>query len=399
MDRRTYLAALGVGAASLAGCAAPTAPGNGTSRQEGSAGTGTDRAPGAGQQGGAGVGDVDLPVPRSDLVRGAPRDAIPAITDPEFGPDWSGIYDRAESYDPILPEGMELRAEDPIIGVARNGEARAYPLKILNWHEVVNDEFGGPLLVTYCPLCGSGVTAERRVTGEVTEFGVSGYLFQSDLVMYDDLTGSLWSQIMATAINGERTGDTLRLLPSSFTNWGDWQSQYPETRVLLPPPISNTVRGRVVRGYTFDPYEGYDSSDQVGVGANESVDDRLHPKTRVIGISSGDTARAYPLEAVEQAGVVNDTVGDTPVVVASRNESLAAYDRRVDGQTLTFRRADDGHLRAGGSRWEIVGGRATDGPFAGQQLRQANGRSPMFWFAWADFNPETEIYEPGTPGS
>jgi hypothetical protein len=401
MDRRTYLAALGLATAGLAGCQTRTAPrsGNGStagtgSGQEGTggaaAGTVTGQPPDS-----AAFGDVDLPIPRSELVRGAPRDAIPAITDPVFAADWSDIYERSEQYNPILPEGMELRDEDIVVGVTRGGEARAYPLKILNWHEIVNDELDGPLLVTYCPLCGSGVTAERRVAGEVTEFGVSGFLFNSDLVMYDDLTGSLWSQIMATAINGERTGDTLSLLPSSFTTWGDWQSQYPETTVLLPPPISDTVRGRVVRGYTFDPYEGYDRSDRVGVGANDSVDDRMHPKTTVLGVTDDELARAYTLETVRQAGVVNDTVGDLPVAVTNRTDALFAYDRRVDGQTLTFERADDRHLRAGGSRWQIISGQAVDGPFEGTRLEQANDRSQMFWFAWADFHPETEIYDSG----
>jgi len=392
MNRRQYLTALGVDAVGLAGCSSiESGAGNGTAASDGTAGdSGTTRS--GGQPDAASMTDVELPIPRDDLNRGAPRDAIPAITDPVFAADWRDVGERAEAFEPTLSADLSLSADDVVIGVQRDGQARAYPLRILNWHEVVNDELGGPLLVTYCPLCGSGVTAERRVAGEVTQFGVSGLLYRSDLVMYDDATGSLWSQIMATAIRGERTGDTLTLLPSSFTTWADWQSQYPDTEVLLPPPISNTVTGRTSRTYSINPYDGYDETDRIGVGINEFDDDRLHPKATVVGIATDGEARAYPLDAVSGAGVVEGTVGGTPVVVTSRNESLFAYERTVDGETLSFEQADDAHLRAGGSRWEIVTGQAVDGPFEGQSLAQANDRSPMFWFAWADFHPDTSVY-------
>jgi hypothetical protein len=144
-----------------------------------------------------------------------------------------------------------------VLGVEHDDRARAHPLRVLNHHEVVNDEFAGPLAVTYCVLCGSGVVFERRVTGEPTTFGVSGRLWRSDLVMYDGLTDSLWSQLAATAIRGPRTGDRLTLVPSSLTTWGKWRSAHPETRVLLPPPHSGTVgrydragRRRSTRGAT-----------------------------------------------------------------------------------------------------------------------------------------------------
>ncbi len=322
--------------------------------------------------------DVDLPLADKDLMRGAPKDAIPAIIDPVFGADWSDFE-------------ASLEDDERVIGVAVDGNARAYPLGILNWHEVVNDDFGGPLLVTYCPLCGSGVTAERRVDGEVTTFGVSGLLWNNDLVMYDEATESLWSQVLGKAVQGPKTGTALTLRPSTITTWGAWRADHPDTEVLLPPPASNTVTGEVTRNYDVNPYDGYDESVRIGLGGR-NPDDRLHPKTTVLGVATDEVATAFPLDAVEGAGgVVNDTVGELPVVVASADESLVAYVRRVDGETVEFGRDGDA-LTAGGSRWGLVSGEALDGPHEGTTLERANDRSEMFWFAWAEFFPDSDIY-------
>lgn len=387
MNRRRFLGVLGVGGvAASAGCLGgvrPPADDPVPVRQDGpSTVDATNYA------------NVSLPVPESELKRGASKDGIPAITDPAFAADWSTVE---ETLDP----------EEQVIGVEVGGEARAYPLAILNWHEIVNDvfeprstasqtesdaEFGGPLLVTYCPLCGSGVVADREVAGEVRTFGVSGLLWQSDLVMYDVESGSLWSQLLATAIRGPLTGTELSLRPSTLTTWGEWRRAHPNTEVLLPPPESDTIRGYQSRDYERNPYVGYDRSRQVGIGYNTEVDGRLHPKTMVIGVTSAGVARAYPLDRVTEAGVVNDTVGDRAVVVAATAAgSLVAYDRRVDGIVLQFEREGDG-LVADGSRWALVTGRALDGPHEGTTLSRANDRSQLFWFAWADFHPDTEIY-------
>ena len=399
MRRRVYLASLTATVATLAGCQGARS-GNGegtdTGTPDGSATDTTATRPAGGFDGSAADG-ADLPVPDSALERGAPRDAIPAITDPVFGADWSDVTERSQSYDRSLPEGLALSDDDQVIGVERDGRARAYPLRVLNWHEVVNDEFGGPLLVTYCPLCGSAVTAERRVDGEETTFGVSGLLYRADLVMYDEATGSLWSQILAQAIQGPRTGDRLSLTPSSFTTWGDWREAHPDTEVLLPPPISNTVAGRVRRRYAVNPYAAYDDNRQIGIGDSEDGG-RLHPKTTVIGVSDGDASRAYPLPAVRAAGVVNDTVGDLPIVVTADDGRLYAYVRRVEGTTLTFERDGDA-LVAGDSRWSVATATASGGPYEGTTLDRANDRSPMFWFAWRDFNPGTEVYGDGSAGT
>jgi hypothetical protein len=330
---------------------------------------------------GATYRDVSLPVPRSELNRGAGKDQIPAITEPAFAADWSGVE-------------WALSDEETVIGIERDGDARAYPLSVLDWHEIVNDEFHGPLLVTYCPLCGSGVTADRLVDGEPTTFGVSGLLWQSDLVMYDAATESLWSQVLGQAIRGPKTGTRLSLVPSSFTSWGAWQETHPEGEVLLPPPESFTINDAPPRRYGSDAYGGYDESEQIGIGYNAFDDDRLHPKTRVVGIRVDGTAKAYPLDAVlEAGGVVEDSVEGRPVVVAGAQDgTLVVYDRRLDGDTLSFTAGADGRIRADGSAFDIRSGEAVSGPLAGSQLMQVNDRSPMFWFAWADFHPSTELY-------
>jgi hypothetical protein len=340
------------------------------------------------------VNGVEVPVPRSELQRGAAKDAIAAIVDPVFGEDWSGISMEVNTNVGTYISKPRLSADEPVIGVARAGEARAYPLRLLNWHEVVNDEFGGPLLVTYCPLCGSAMTAVRRAAGEETVFGVSGLLYRNDLVMYDRATDSLWSQIIATAIRGELTGETLQLVPSTLTTWGEWQETYPDTVVLRPPPDSGTIGDAGPANYDQYPYGQYRTDSKIGLGGSaDDGDGRLHPKTTVIGVERDDAAVAYPLPIVQEAGVVNDTVGNLPVVVAATADgTLVAYVRRVDGEAVPVERADETHLRAAGSRWQVTTGRAVDGPPQGPGLEAANDTSPMFFFAWTDFNAETEVY-------
>jgi hypothetical protein len=377
-SRRRFLAAFGVaGTAATAGCL-----GSAGSRIP-FVGPGTDEspAPPRGPSVAETYREVDLPIPESELARGAPKDTIPAITEPVFDTDWS-------SDDEDLPD------ESLVVGVVRDGVARAYPLKVLNWHEVVNDDLGGPLLVTYCPLCASAIVADRTVEGEALTFGVSGLLWRADLVMYDEATGSLWSQILARSIRGELTGTNLALYPSTVTTWGQWQESHEDVEVLLPPPASNTVRGRLNISYQRNPYLGYESSRRIGIGQTEGIDERLHPKTRVIGVAHGGVARAYTLPTLAREGVVNDMVGGLPVVVSLASTTMVAYVRRVGGRVLTFDRDGD-VLVGGGSRWDVVSGRALDGPFEGRTLERANARSPMFWFAWADFYPGSEIYGDG----
>lgn len=344
---------------------------------------------------GGSVANVDLPVPQSALIKSVPRDGIPAIIDPVFEPDWSSLEpSQSNAAREEVTVRPKLHAEDPVIGIVRGGTARAYPLRVLNWHEIVNDHIDGPLLVAYCPLCRSGITAVRRVQGTETVFGVSGELWMANLVMYDRLTDSRWSQVAATAIRGPATGTTLALLPSTITSWESWRRDHPGTTVLVPPPKSNTLNGRdATRDYAANPYAGYATSRNVGPGSTFN-DARLHPKTLVIGVTAGDNAKAYPLPRVVETGVVNDTIGNRPVVVTvARDDTLVAYSRRVDGSTLTFADANDDHLAAAGSRWQRASGHAVDGPYEGVTLTQANNLPPLFWFSWLDFHPDTTVFD------
>lgn len=382
MNRRRYLALLGAGALSAsAGCL------GGVDR---SSGTRTGSKPRA--SGGYAGSDasryraVSLPVPEDELVRSAPKDEIPAIVDPVFAPDYDGVE-------------ATLDRSTRVIGVARGGGARAYPLRLLDYYEVVNDSLDGPLLVTYCPLCASAVVADRVVDGSTTQFDVSGHLWRSDLVLYDAATESLWSQVLATAISGDLTGTQWRLRPSTVTTWGRWVDENPTSAVLLPPPTSRSINGvYYAAAFERDPYRDYRTSRAVGVGEHSNVDGRLHPKTRVVGMASDGVARAYPWPAVRRAGVVNDTVGELPVAVAALDDgTMGAFVRRVGGETVRVRRAGD-RLRAAGSAWSVVTGRAVSGPHAGEVLGRANDRSAMYWFAWAAFFPRTEIHGTDRPG-
>jgi len=388
MHRRKFLIGLAAGTSGLAGCLGSGAGGNGA---------GTTGGSGTGATGTTGATNTDLPVPKSDLQRGAEKNAIPAITNPAFAADWSGLSIEVTNYGSTETIKPRLNDDDQVIGVERDGSARAYPIRILDWHEIVNDDLGGPLLVTYCPLCGSGMTAVRKADGETTVFGVSGYLYRSDLVMYDEATDSLWSQIMATAIRGDLTGEQLALVPSTITTWDSWTDDHPETEVLLPPPESGTIVESSPRDYTRSPYEGYSDNRRIGIGNNTYDDDRLHPKATVIGVTDGSAAKAYPLDAVSDAGVVDDTVGSLPVVVTvGTDDSLSAYERTVGGETLAFSADGDAHMQAGGSRWKRSSGEAVSGSFEGTTLTRANDRSSMFFFAWKDFNSDTTVYGAST---
>lgn len=396
MDRRRFLGALATaGTGGLAGCGSrgPESPTVGSTRTTTATRTATESPTETAVDTPADLPDW-LPVPWEDLTRGAARDAIPAIMNPRFAADWSGLVVRY--LDPRLGERRRieprLRADDPVVGITRDGAARAYPLRVLAWHEVVNDGWGEPLLVTYCPLCATAVTEIRRVDGEPARFGVSGLLYNRNLVLYDAPTDSLWSQVRATAIRGPKVGTRLELVTSTVTTWGEWRADHPDTDVLLPPPESSTVRGRrETRNYEVNPYDGYaDGGDGVA------------PKTKVVGVAHDGAATAYPLGTVlEAGGVVNDEVGGLPVVVAATaGGSLTAFVRRVGGERVTVEAAGLDRMTAAGSTWDRTTGEAVDGPHEGSRLARANDRSTMYLFTWRDLYPETDVYgdaETATP--
>lgn len=254
MRRRDLL--LATATIGLAGCAAPV-------MNDGS----TDDESTDGDAGSAGGDESTVEAPTL-AERGTPRticgesltpDGIRAIAEPAFGSP--GEY-------PADPDGYRsLTDERTVVGIEVDGTARAYPLTILNVHEIVNDTLGGPMIVTYCPICRSGMVADRLVDGETATFDVSGLLWKApsiqaaaseqddrvfsdreegvanngNLVMYDDVTGSYWSQILVQAICGPMAEMRLPIRPASSTTWGEWREEHPDTEVLLPPPASTTV--------------------------------------------------------------------------------------------------------------------------------------------------------------
>lgn len=373
MDRRGYLAALG-GALTAAGVAAVYRRGN---RSD--------------EPAGADNGTAGEMVPEAELDRAAPRDGIPAIVDPVFAPSW----ETADAGEAVSEHSLD--PEDDVIGIERGPLARAYPLKLLRRHEVVNDTLDSPQLITYCPVCRSGLVADRTVAGRTRTFGVSGYLYQANLVLYDRASESLWSQLGSRAIRGPLTGTRLDRTGSAITTWGEWRTAVPDTTVLLPPPASNTVIGPVSFNYSLEFYEQRDRitdryPDYGLLGELEWSDTRLKRRALVVGVGTGDSARAYPKRAVQREGVVTDVVGSLPVVVTTTDSGrLRAYERRLGGEWLDFD-TRDGDLIANGSRWSRVNGRALDGPHEGERLPVAPGRGPLYWAAWLVFNPDSTVY-------
>jgi hypothetical protein len=265
---------------------------------------------------------------------GPPRDGIPSIDRPRF----------------VAADGAhELGPDDRVLGLVYRGVARAYPIAIMNWHEIVNDRIGDdPLVVTYCPLCGSGVAYTALVDGIELEFGVSGLLYNSDVLLYDRQTESLWSQILSRAVSGTMRGKRLAMQPLVHTSWAAWVAAQPQTEVL-----SRDTGAR--RDYDRDPYSGYQDSKGVWFPVAKK-DPRYHPKERVLGVELGGRFKAYPFaELSKSTGAVQDSIGGVPVTLRydAAGESAQIFDRH--GEALPA----------------IV----------------------SFWFAWYAFHPETEVYE------
>jgi hypothetical protein len=324
------------------------------------------------------------------LSGGPPRDGIPSIDDPQF-------IDQAAA-------AAWLADNEPVISLEIDGDARAYPLQVITWHEIVNDTVGDvPVVVTFCPLCNSALVFDRRFQDQVFEFGVSGLLRNSDLIMYDRTTESLWQQFTGEGIVGDLTGEQLTFLPSSLISFADFRAAYPDGEVLSRETGFN-------RAYGNNPYAGYDSIGSTPFLFKGPTDGRLEAVERVVTVSLADEAVdiAYPLTLLSAEGVINDTQGSQDLVVfhtsgtssalgagvIAQGEDVGAtgvFDPNLDGRKLTFRK-DGEHIidEETGSTWNILG-QAVDGPLAGQELAPVV-HGDHFWFSWAAFKPETIIY-------
>jgi hypothetical protein len=276
-------------------------------------------------------------------------------------------------------------------------------VQILIWHEIVNDVVGGvPLAVTYCPLCNSAIAFERERDGTVYDFGVSGLLRNSDLVMYDRQTESWWQQFTGEAIVGSLTGTVLEFVPASTVSFADFRAAH----------VSGLVLSRDTgfdRDYGRNPYVGYDETANPFLFEGEA-DGRLPPAERVVAVELNGETVAYPFSALTDRLVVEDTIGGTPIVVFFQPGTASALDEssiadsrdvgasavflpKANGRALTFRR-EDGEIvdNETKSTWSILG-RAVDGPLEGTELDPVI-HGDHFWFAWAAFRPDTRIWTP-----
>jgi len=324
------------------------------------------------------------------LSGGPPRDGIPSIDSPTF-------VDQAAAAEWLVDN-------EPVIALDIEGDARAYPLQVVTWHEIVNDTVGDvPVVVTFCPLCNSALVFDRRFEDQVFEFGVSGLLRNSDLIMYDRTTESLWQQFTGEGIVGDLTGEQLTFLPSSLISYADFRAAYPEGVVLSRDTGFN-------RSYGRNPYEGYDSIGSTPFLFRGPADGRLEAVERVVTVSLNEAGVdvAYPLSILAEAGVINDSQGGQDLVVFHTDGTSSAlgagviaeaedvgatgvFDPNLNGQKLTF--SKDGERivdEETGSTWNIVG-QAVDGPLAGETLNSVV-HGDHFWFSWAAFRPDTIIF-------
>ena len=276
-------------------------------------------------------------IAEQDLLQGCQdKDCIPSIDNP--------IFETAQQAD------AWLEPTDRIFALNFNGVVRAYPQRIMNWHEIVNDDANGtPIAVTFCPLCGSALAFERKVNGIITEFGVSGKLHNSDLVMYDRYEGNLWQQITGKAIVGPaaRRDEKLTALPIITVEWLKWKIEHPETEVLS----RNTG---YTRNYNQYPYGTYEQDDQLLFGV-EGLDTSLQIKTVVYGVEIDGFSKAYPASLFDTTLKIEDTLGDAKL----------RLEKQPNGEIQIINL---------GSGDEVI------------PIR-------LFWFAWAAFHPDTELYQ------
>ncbi|MGB7291345.1 MAG: DUF3179 domain-containing protein [Thermodesulfobacteriota bacterium] len=277
-------------------------------------------------------------IPKDEILSGGPpRDGIPAILEPKFESAGRATW---------------LNDGDLVTGVIINGVQKAYPLRILVWHEAVNDEIGGmPILISYCPLCGSTLVFSRELSGEQLTFGISGLLYQSDVLFYDHQNESLWSQLEMKAVTGKKIGTELELIPSTLATWKKWKAQHPKTLVLS----RNTGFSR---SYSRDPYTGYEKSELLMFPV-KNKSDRFHPKEKVLVVMVGHIAKAYPFSELDKVGKpFEDKIGEQEVLI-----------KYGDGNYVT----------------------ATDK--SGKPIKSF----VAYWSAWYTFRPDTQVFNARPP--
>jgi len=328
--------------------------------------------------------------PSSLQSGGPPRDGIPPIDHPRF----------------VTVEGASewIADREPVIFLELNGEVRAYPLQIMVWHEIVNDTVGGvPVAVTFCPLCYSAIAFDRRIKEKAYDFGTSGLLRHSDLVMYDRQTESLWQQLSGEAIVGRMVGQRLKMIPASLIGFGQFKSEHPDAKVL------SRVTG-YRRDYGRNPYVGYDDIANTPFLYRGPLPKKVRPMEHLVTVMLNGETVAYPFSILKKRPVVNDEVGGIPIVVFYEESTRSAlsrskiksgkaigagavFIRQVGGQTLSLMEEQGMFVdRETGSHWNVFG-IATSGPLKGKRLERIVS-GDFFAFAWMAFRPQTRLYRP-----
>lgn len=315
--------------------------------------------------------DSEWLIPSDDIVVGTGRDAIPSIDDPKFNSP---------------PNINFIEDNELVLGLKIKDQIKAYPHAVLNYHEVINDELAGvPVSIAFCPLTGSGIAWKRHVNGKVTTFGVSGLIYKNNLIAYDRLTESYWSQMKVLGVHGSQKGKVLGNYQLVETTWETWKNMYPESMVL-------TGETGYDRNYSLHPYgDGYSSNNQQILFPIGNEDDRLERKTLGHGIYYKSSLHVFPIKGFpEQLGVYNRNIAGNEIVIAgsSRNGLAVSYSRKLEDETtLTFQNATDDlpvlMEDNEGNKWNIFG-EAVSGPRKGTQLEAVPSYN-AYWFAWADF--------------
>ena len=270
------------------------------------------------------------------IIQDVPKDAIPPLDFPQYQ---------------TVQEATWIKEDDIVLGAEFGGDARAYPVKILNWHEIVNEKIGErEVVVTYCPLCRSGIVFDRHLDGKVLTFGNTGALYESAMVMYDRETESYWYQVGGVAIKGALKDKKLSVLPSLLTSWKQWKAIHPNTKVL-------SIKTGFVRNYQSDPYVGYDALNSKPAFPVSITDKRLPSKEKVIGIEVDSVAKAYPVRAA-QGRTLQDEISGQKIEVVGDKEGISA---------------------------QIF--------FVNQGRRRPAPGIAAFWFSWVATHPDTLIYE------
>lgn len=328
--------------------------------------------------------------PQEIVAGGPPPDGIPPIENPVFIP-----VAEAQGF---------LTSSEAVVALEIDGEARAYPVRVMIWHEIVNDTVAGvPVSVTYCPLCNSAVSYRREVRGVETTFGTSGLLFASALVMYDRATESLWTHFDGRAVVGMLAGDQLEVIASPLLAWQEFEETYPDGMVLDPGSTG------YARAYGENPYVGYDDESTQPFLFLGDADSRAVAKQRIVGIELDGDAVALPLDQArgDGAAVTELDVGGGKVVVFWREGqatslesssiaggrdvgSVSVFIPEAEGRALTFAAVDGEFVdEETGSTWNLAGV-ATSGDFTGAKLERVP-HLDTFWFAWATYRPDTVL--------